>query len=850
MGMKKSTRYSTGRLMAEMRDTRYENGSALILAVVLTSLLAVLGMMFVMVARVDRIATSAISENKDLDSAVEAVIAKISQELVSDVPGIGGQPDYYDYPDVNNAWLASLEPYDSGGYKWHQISDVTGYLERENCGTADIEINSDAIIEDHKEIELDDDGDIETSPEQLADADGDGVADSKWIELDDISSNKGRAIYAAIRVIDNGAMINVNTAYKFDPTESRERIDGSSQMQINLLALAQRNIASDAEDLNDLDEERFGSESRNMDNYLWDVVWRYNEPDGEYTPFDISDELELRNRYTLNRSDIDSRIEEVWDSAFHGDNYLRTPVDSSSSLGDWEEEVYFDDSEPNASDNYSYRHIGTTYNMDRIIRPDGEKMLNINDANAVYLYKAIKSALDPNNVPNRDAVAAQLAVNIKDFHDNDSEVNTVDADSGTYYGFEAQPFISELGIIIDAVNPDNDSEYALELYNPFDVNIPLDDFTLSIGADISLSGDINAKGYYVIASDLSAFTIAPGAATLQDSNLKFSGNYIPNPTPPPNFTSWDNYNITLKRTVSSADVVLDRQDTDNGWFTPDTTRYVQRDRDNWQFVYENERDDNATNTLGSINAYNGASGTNYNLAIANSDFITIGDISKVLRVGPSTDPCDTIGEQLDSATSEAEVRIDLADDPDYHNLFQYLTVFDPASDNIDNDGDGFTDELTPPPIGPAAGDELKVPGRININTAPWFVIAQLPWMTSDIAQAVVSYRDDQDGFESIGELTQVVGMDCYADGNDLDVFPDLTPGDGAIDDFEERDVIFARISNLVTVRSDVFTAYILVRIGADGPQKRVIAILDRSDVYPPDGGKVRIVALHPVADPR
>jgi hypothetical protein len=101
---------------------------------------------------------------------------------------------------------------------------------------------------------------------------------------------------------------------------------------------------------------------------------------------------------------------------------------------------------------------------------------------------------------------------------------------------------------------------------------------------------------------------------------------------------------------------------------------------------------------------------------------------------------------------------------------------------------------------------------------------------------------------------QVGEMGYYAnDNNDLAGFPDLTPGgtvgDEAPDDFEERDVIFARISNLITVRSDVFTAYILVRIGTDGPQKRVIAILDRSNVYSGDG-KVRVIAVHPVPDPR
>jgi hypothetical protein len=66
---------------------------------------------------------------------------------------------------------------------------------------------------------------------------------------------------------------------------------------------------------------------------------------------------------------------------------------------------------------------------------------------------------------------------------------------------------------------------------------------------------------------------------------------------------------------------------------------------------------------------------------------------------------------------------------------------------------------------------------------------------------------------------------------------------------EERDLIFTRISNLVTVRSDVFTAYILVRLGTSGPQKRVVAILDRSKVNSA-GDRVRLAALYPVPDPR
>jgi hypothetical protein len=194
-----------------------------------------------------------------------------------------------------------------------------------------------------------------------------------------------------------------------------------------------------------------------------------------------------------------------------------------------------------------------------------------------------------------------------------------------------------------------------------------------------------------------------------------------------------------------------------------------------------------------------------------------------------------IGMRLATEPGEEVIRLDLRN-PAFANIFQYLTVIDPASHG-------------------RGAYETRIKGRININTAPWFVMAQLPWMAPAIAQEIVTYRDTvAGGFESIGELMQIPLMGYYAydplySSVDLDRFPDLTPSDGAVSDFEERDVIFSRISNLITVRSDVFTAYILVRIGIDGPQRRVIAILDRSQVNS-TSDRVKIVALHPVPDPR
>jgi hypothetical protein len=54
-------------------------GSALILAVVLTSLLAIVGVLFVMASRVDNMATSALSETKELDFAAETVTTRLSR---------------------------------------------------------------------------------------------------------------------------------------------------------------------------------------------------------------------------------------------------------------------------------------------------------------------------------------------------------------------------------------------------------------------------------------------------------------------------------------------------------------------------------------------------------------------------------------------------------------------------------------------------------------------------------------------------------------------------------------------------------------------------------------------------
>jgi hypothetical protein len=315
--------------------------------------------------------------------------------------------------------------------------------------------------------------------------------------------------------------------------------------------------------------------------------------------------------------------------------------------------------------------------------------------------------------------------------------------------------------------------------------------------------------------------------------------------------------ISLTRDVNGVDIVVDSNIVPGGWFIVDgNSRSIERDISRHKCIRRLWASGAGTPTLGLVNGYNTSGDPNIIQAHpANSDFNNVGQIGMIFRKGAyykyGTSDANIIG--YNGINKEYQVRLNLAD-PNYQELFKYLMVIDP------NDyGNPDT--------------EKRVKGRININTAPWYVISQLPWVSHrrngyndpNLAKAIVVYRDatkitggpdyrtrPNPGIESIGQLCNVVdGSDDYRIdyysrlAGDQKVYPDLDPNDGAADDFEERDLIFARISDLVTVRSDVFTAYILVRIGVDGPQKRYMAILDRTGVTGP-GDKVSVEAFQNV----
>ncbi|MBI9017396.1 MAG: hypothetical protein JEZ07_09070 [Phycisphaerae bacterium] len=452
-----------------------QRGSALLLAMVITMILFVMGFAFMSATRVDQEAVTKVNDRKSLDVAVDAVIEKISDTLVTDLFDQGGTENSanknnflegkaaYDYPDVNDQWLANLEPeettfidtYNSKSYLlpwWNQITDlwgnfsgsgsVSGYYESlgrpadrlnsigsGNYGIVGPFVEAKIIPEDQI---IDEVFWYDSTASYLysrwrgapADADGDGIADSRWDVVPGLTGPHDERIYAAVRIIDNGGMININTAYRnpddatFSNTgTAKGKWDGTQLGHVNLggimadgdvtkgrtpadIQLGRRYGAKvyDPSTLKDQDGDTAAlslndielsySEDINNEMYLARRLSKphwFNETTGNgfnayYSPFDMTDEMELRNRLLLTSSTFNSatstayrykRISNIWPTTFDpwpGAVGATNPY--VSSIGGWYDKMKADIDQGGTSiGNYNRRHLATTYNADREITP-------------------------------------------------------------------------------------------------------------------------------------------------------------------------------------------------------------------------------------------------------------------------------------------------------------------------------------------------------------------------------------------------------------------------------------------------------------------------------------------------
>ncbi len=409
----------------------------------------------------------------------------------------------------------------------------------------------------------------------------------------------------------------------------------------------------------------------------------------------------------------------------------------------------------------------------------------------------------------------------------DFELGIDDPDE-TVYGYERQPFISEIHCDFD-----NDAggvrRFAVELCNPYDGIIYLDGWRITAGSSV----------YTFTVADDALVDVATSSASADLGRFVItSHDLVP---PPPTSTTVLGFGVLRK--IGPSDIItLQRPDPANAgkFITVDTTEVAQtthligsgnglrvaaRDDSQWRFADAGSYD-TVTNvsTLGLENNATVSNPNGHQMPVPDNNVAvaTLGDFEKILFAGNSGDDANAVTIHIASASTESDVHFNIKSQ---QNMLKYISFINRP--------------------------EGTLPGRININTATEEVIrAAIPpndaWDPDPNALAanIVAYRVSPSGpFKKIDDLLDVPGFQQFTDAS-------INVGDvEMIGDFEERDWILSRVANIFTVRSDVFTAYILVRLGQDGPQKRMIAIFNRSNVLSPND-KPRLIALHPVPDPR
>ncbi|HUU31407.1 MAG TPA: hypothetical protein VMY69_04830, partial [Phycisphaerae bacterium] len=241
-------------------------------------------------------------------------------------------------------------------------------------------------------------------------------------------------------------------------------------------------------------------------------------------------------------------------------------------------------------------------------------------------------------------------------------------------------------------------------------------------------------------------------------------------------------------------------------------------------------------------------------------FLRVGDLNQVLCPKDDTEPFWPWVPRVAKATAadaEKDFKFDWADEQDYNlalyhraNAANVFAAVCPWSDGIDNDGDGLTDSdtscLNPDEgsydlakiksLGRFGGPELRVAGKINLNTATDETLTALAGGVGvlTLPGAVKTLRNNGP-IKSVALLLQDASFRNSASGTDAKGW------------VENRNLAFTRISNIATIRSDTFSIYGTVQYiepNSSGSSRliksrRFWALVDRSPclAYTPTGSK-------------
>ncbi|MBN1942402.1 MAG: lamin tail domain-containing protein [Phycisphaerae bacterium] len=890
---------------------KFHRGSVLVMVVGLLTMIAMLGATFLLISHMERRTAEALAKQTPADPVAQGLVsqiqAKLREDLYIDATGVYHAAttveEYTDYPsDGIDSWLASTENTTGTG------TVLVGHITNDLIEDFDL---LDGTPNNHVEttnVTFTKTGDQWNlfHNRRPVDTDGDDYADA-LLSPTGVTNAAGQEYHAAVRVIDLSALINVNTAGTDTGTLPAFTSPVHVELQQFLVDKLNAPPGAGGPCWTALNTTR-GSDPADLETYYNQCASQLYSPTATtYLPFAIGDEVYLRWGLGNVSSPPPFQIGRLFDALTYQTSFRqnlttfnctrnllrranatltkRIPLrETTNGTIDF---MALSDTDP---DGANKRNGLYTILAEALGNTDAAR---ITAAHFVANLWAYMDGQDPDKAYEFEVTGHSAAPDPK------------------VYGVVPQPFIVEAyayNLQDSPLTPppeDHGWAFAIELYNPSTNPITLGGkYKLVQGANEEIfpgSVSISAGGRYTIYTFGGKFdpgTGLRGDAAEADFGFDTIGSSEKHRWDSLDFVSGDPVRLVRiplgndpgdpKIEIDSVsksdfgyvtnDVINDdtfvangRRDDDTGTtISPDTRRhrYALQAMAKW-------RDGVPVGTTAPV----GAAVKNHTLGSPNGDYYSwpalpagnqqnevsfstyyggfsilkskngatdvremnsLTDVMKIFLVGAIDDGDKSLAEQLTSKANDSSRA--------YANELSTTQTGTGTSYPANVPFGVILGEICDVlPADTTRGDDTRVYGKVNINTATKETLLRLPWPDDvngeDLTKAaapnkeaivddIIDKRDNTySGFKTPGQLATVLGD--YFDAN---LNTPTTLDDSDADYLEERGKLYSAVANLVTVNSDTYAVYIYVQI-PDGDdvdslpeyEARYLGVIDRSN---------------------
>ena len=839
-------------MYGQLHNYRQERGTVLILCVALLVMLGLIASSFVILSHAHRRSARSLTRADQIQQVRQMSLEYVRTLLLEDLVGNDGKflnadanDEAYDAPAVDT-WLSL-----------HAQTDTPGPTH----------------------ADTDNDGDQDT-------AWGNVSSQSLPSWLTSITAPDGTKYQIAIRIVDTNALANINigAADISDPAwpEPNVRLwDSQYPCYLDLSEIGAGAFLDDGDGVSiagripDQSTDRFTALTSELYPHLANTNYTDLNALGlaYIRPFDAAEELALRMMAGPG-TDLSGRLGGLL-AAFSTNSDFLTSYS-------WTMQIRPPTSGANAIDT-DLETLGypapSKVSLVELVDPADDMTEDKSACTAVYLG-LLAAGMQAND-------AAQFMVNLIDYIDSDDQIRFIDHVSSTsdvidfslltdavlhptntYYGTDNQPIISEVysyryyDAVWNAVNLNYDytpnateHRYAVELYNPTSQDINLSGWKLEVVGrgtwplpnESILAGEfLTLVSHYDIVTsgaegEVAGLIIRDTAASTETIKLR-----RPDPS--------GSVDVAVDRFEGDVQADLISGSTDPGELFEDAERpgrTIPSVAGNIPVIAPfGAIVTTNTNSLGTFpTATMATAGEGGQVVLRNDgEFHSLGELLYVPTVANTASGVELILAMETSTANDSAYRLQPTASGVSASVLRNLTLRTGLKDNADNNGDGYSDNVkisggTPSATPEQIIAEARVPGLININTAPDAVLQALHYYyvpSASVTYDLPVFVQGSWPFRSMADVAYkfaVLGSVPVVNSEDESLPADGGSADGIAVDNEQKLFHFKNIANLISVRSDVFVVYITIQASdrdgnfdppATTTTLRTMAIVDRS----------------------